>query len=220
MDLFLVTIDRLRRALPQANQTGLALIRLDEVRDQLLAAQRRAPLLMDVGLVLVPEVAHGAQERVGGALAQGAQGGLDGDLGELLQGLDVVQHAGLVPEALDVGVDVLRLGLSDPTFQGRHQRRGFATNEDAGPLVHLDHEVEARAEDVLAQEAVCISRPDPKGQVRPDSFRFEAIPLIWVPFLPSALLPFLRSLSIGPFQRIFGLFLLDFLNSGILFLSC
>ena len=62
--------------------------------------------------------------------------------------------------------------------------------------------------------------PDLRGQVRPDSFRFEAIPHTWVPFLPSALLPFLRSLSIGPFQRIFGLFLLDFLNSGILSLSC
>ena len=59
--------------------------------------------------------------------------------------------------------------------------------------------------------------PDLKGQVRPDSFRFKAIPLICVTFLPSALLSFPRSRSIGLFLKNFGLFLLDFLNSGILF---
>ena len=47
-------------ALPQANQTGRTLVRVDIVRDQLLAGQRRAPLLLDVCLVLVAEVAKRA----------------------------------------------------------------------------------------------------------------------------------------------------------------
>ena len=48
---------------------------------------------MDVRLVLVPEVAQGAQVRVGRGLAEGAQRGLDRRLGEVLQELEVLRTA-------------------------------------------------------------------------------------------------------------------------------
>ena len=46
-------------------------------------------VLLDVGLVLIPEMAHRAQKRIGGARTQGAQGSLFGHLGQILQLLDI-----------------------------------------------------------------------------------------------------------------------------------
>ena len=66
MDLFLAAVNRLDRALPKADHTGLALIRVNMVRDQLFAGQRRASLLLDVGLILISEIAHRAKKRVRG----------------------------------------------------------------------------------------------------------------------------------------------------------
>ena len=57
MDLVLATVNRIGRALSTANHTGLALIRVNMVRDEILAGERRAPLLLDVRLILISEVA-------------------------------------------------------------------------------------------------------------------------------------------------------------------
>ena len=57
MDLLLTAVNRLGGALSEANHTGLALIRINVVRDQVFAGQSRAPLLFDVGLILISEVA-------------------------------------------------------------------------------------------------------------------------------------------------------------------
>ena len=78
MDLVLAAFNRLGRAFLEATHTGLALVRIDIVRDQLLAGIGRAPLLLDVRLILIPEVAYRAQNRVRSALAQGAKGGVAG----------------------------------------------------------------------------------------------------------------------------------------------
>ncbi len=45
-----------------------------------------------------------------------------------------------------------RSGLSRPPFQGRHQGGGFAADESAGPLVHLNREIKARTEDILPKK--------------------------------------------------------------------
>jgi hypothetical protein len=56
MDPVFATVNRLGRALPKANHTGLALIRVNMVCDQLLAGQSRALLLLDVRLILISKV--------------------------------------------------------------------------------------------------------------------------------------------------------------------
>ena len=56
MDPVFAAYNRLGRALFKASHTGLALIRVNMVRDQLFAGQSRAPLLLDVRLILISEV--------------------------------------------------------------------------------------------------------------------------------------------------------------------
>ena len=68
MDLVLPTADRLCGAFPKASHTGLALLRVNMVRDELLAGISRAPFLLDVCLILLSEVAYRAENRIRGAL--------------------------------------------------------------------------------------------------------------------------------------------------------
>jgi hypothetical protein len=56
MDPVFAAYNRLRRTLLKANHTGLAFIRINMVRDQFLAGQSRAPLLLDVRLILISKV--------------------------------------------------------------------------------------------------------------------------------------------------------------------
>ena len=55
-DPVLATCNRLGRALLKTNHTGLALARVDMVRDQLFAGKSRASLLLDVCLILISKV--------------------------------------------------------------------------------------------------------------------------------------------------------------------
>ena len=75
-------------------------------------------------------------------------------------GFDVVQDARLAPETLDVGTDVLRPGLAHPALEGRHERRRFAADEGSGSLVHLDREIEARAQNVFSEQTVLLGQAD------------------------------------------------------------
>src|SRR3972149_4785967 len=52
-----------RRAVPQADTAALALVRQDVKRYQLDAGKGRAALLVDMGLVLVAEIAQGGEDR-------------------------------------------------------------------------------------------------------------------------------------------------------------
>ena len=56
MDPVLAADNRLGRAFLEANHTGLALLRVNMERDQLLAGEGRASLLLDVGLILISKV--------------------------------------------------------------------------------------------------------------------------------------------------------------------
>ncbi len=60
MDFFLAAVNRIGRALPEADHAGPALTRVNMVRDQFLAGQGRALLFLDVGFVLISEIAHRA----------------------------------------------------------------------------------------------------------------------------------------------------------------
>ena len=80
VDLLLGAVDGVFRTGPQADQAGLAFVRIDPVRDERLAGQNGAALLLDVRLVLLAEVLDRAQEGVGGTLTQSAQRSLDGRL--------------------------------------------------------------------------------------------------------------------------------------------
>jgi hypothetical protein len=60
MDPVLATINRIRRAFPKASHTGLALLWVNMVRNELLAGKSRAPLLLDMCLILSFEVAYRA----------------------------------------------------------------------------------------------------------------------------------------------------------------
>ena len=57
MDPVLAAVDGIHRALTEADQAGKAFLRIDVVRNQLLAGQRRAPFLFYVCLILISEVA-------------------------------------------------------------------------------------------------------------------------------------------------------------------
>ena len=78
---------------------------------------------------------------------------------------DIVQDAGSIPEALDVGADILRPGLSDPAFQGRHQGRRFTADESPGPLVHVDAEIKSRTENIFPEKAIFLGLLDGQGHV-------------------------------------------------------
>ena len=78
---------------------------------------------------------------------------LEDDLADVGQGFDVVQDAGLLPEAGDGGKGGPGAGHSPLALDGCHQRRFLAADEGAGALVDLQVEIEARSQDVLSQQA-------------------------------------------------------------------
>ena len=49
--------NRISRALLEASPAGLAFFRIDIEGDELFAGKRRTAFLLDVGLILIPEVA-------------------------------------------------------------------------------------------------------------------------------------------------------------------
>ena len=96
----------------------------------------------------------------GGAEPVGAEADDAGDAG---QGLDVVEHRRLLPQALLSRERRPRARLAALALDGGHERGLFAADEGAGTLGDLDVEVEAAVEDVLAQQAVFVAGRD--GQV-------------------------------------------------------
>ena len=56
VDPVFTAINGLGRALSKAYHTGLALIRVNMISDQLFAGKSRAPLLPDVGLILISKI--------------------------------------------------------------------------------------------------------------------------------------------------------------------
>ncbi|OPY04819.1 MAG: hypothetical protein A4E67_02230 [Syntrophaceae bacterium PtaB.Bin038] len=88
----------------------------------------------------------------------GADAGVPGpaaqdDLPDVGEGFHVVQDARLLPETGDGGEGGPRAGHAALALDGGHQRRLLAADEGARALVDLDVEVEARAEDVLPEQA-------------------------------------------------------------------
>ena len=74
------------------------------------------------------------------------------DLGRVGVGLDVVDIAGLFPQAGDGGIGRPRPGLAALALNRRHQRRLLAADKRARPLLDLNIEIEVRPHDVLAQQ--------------------------------------------------------------------
>ena len=71
------------------------------------------------------------------------------------KGLDVVQVRGHVPETAGRLGETRRTGTRHAAlaFDGGNERRGFAADKRAGAFLDLEVEIEAAAQDVLAQEA-------------------------------------------------------------------
>jgi hypothetical protein len=78
---------------------------------------------------------------------------LEDDGGDVGESLDVVEHAGFVPQALNGRERRTGAGLSSSPFDTAHQRGLLAADE--GPRTHADLEVElkAGAHDVLTEQA-------------------------------------------------------------------
>ena len=81
-------------------------------------------------------------------------GPLSDDGRDVVPGLDVVDVGGLAVQALLRGEGRTRARASGEAFERGDQRRLFAADERAGALDQLDIEVEAAAEDVVAEHAV------------------------------------------------------------------
>ncbi len=88
-----------------------------------------------------------------GAGAGEPLGALEDDGRDVGEGLDVVEHARLVPEALDGRERRTRTRLAAVALDGGHEGRLFAADEGAGAHADLQVEVEAAAHDVVAQQA-------------------------------------------------------------------
>ena len=95
-----------------------------------------------------------------GALALlGAGGGeplgaLEDDGVDVGVGLDVVEHAGLAPEPLDRRERRTRARLAAVALDRGHEGRLLAADEGAGAHADLEVEGKARADDVVAEQAV------------------------------------------------------------------
>ena len=115
---------------------------------------------MPIGTSTRPGVADlaGQGEDLGAAALLGADAGEpvgavvdDGrDVGE---GLDVVDHRRLAPQAALGGIRRADARLAALAFDRVDQRRLLAADERPGAQADLQVEIEARAEDVLAQQA-------------------------------------------------------------------
>src|SRR6185369_5578137 len=106
----------------------------------------------------VADVARQGHE-LGSLAACGAYAGVPvgaafDDLRHVGPGLHVVEVARLVADAGDRRADVLGPRLRRQAFDGTHQRARFARDEDADVEMQLDVEVEARTEDVFAEQSV------------------------------------------------------------------
>ena len=73
---------------------------------------------------------------------------------DVVPGLDVVDVGGHAPQALLRGKRRARAGASGEAFERGDQRRLFAADERARAFHQFDIEVEAAAQDVVAQQAV------------------------------------------------------------------
>ncbi len=85
--------DGARGAVAGAQGAALALGGVDGVVEQVLTHPGGAALVHHVGHILVPEILQGGEHRVGGRLAQGAQGGVLQVVAQLLDGVQVLQGA-------------------------------------------------------------------------------------------------------------------------------
>src|SRR4030042_2189930 len=83
----------------EAGRAARALVGQDIEADQLLTGLGRALALQDVGPVLLGEVFHGGEHRVGGGLPQAAESGVLDRGSQLLQGGQVLL---LAPPSADV----------------------------------------------------------------------------------------------------------------------
>ena len=79
------------------------------------------------------------------------------DVGE---GLDVVDQRGLAPQPFLGGIRRARARRAALAFDGGDQRRLFAADEGAGAQPDIDVEAEARAADVVAQQAQALGLAD------------------------------------------------------------
>jgi len=89
-----------------------------------------------------------------GAGARVPLGALEDDRGDVGEGLDVVEHTGLAPEARDGREGRPRARLTAMALDGGHQRGLLAADEGARAHADLEVEVEAAPEDVLAEQPV------------------------------------------------------------------
>jgi hypothetical protein len=86
------------------------------------------------------------------------------DHGDAGQRFHVVDDRGALPEAGDGGKGRPRAGHSPFAFDRSDQCGLLAANERAGPFLDLDLEIEARAEDVVAQQAAFFRLPQRDSQ--------------------------------------------------------
>ena len=87
-------------------------------------------------------------------------GALEDDRRDVGEGLDVVEHAGLAPEARDRRERRARARLAAVALDRGHERGLLAADEGAGAHADLEVEVEAAAHDVLAEQAVLARLPE------------------------------------------------------------
>ena len=90
-DLFFSPSDGPVGAGPLAVAAAVALFGINGIVDQGLADSGRTMFLQDVGLVFLPEVAQGGQNRIGRRFPQPAEGGLGNGFGQLLQKVELLR---------------------------------------------------------------------------------------------------------------------------------
>ena len=118
--------DSIHRAVAGAESAALALVGINLKVDEVAAYSGRAALLHHMGDILIPEVFQGGQHRIGGGLAQGAQGGVLQVVAQLLDGVQVLQGALAIgdlaqqvvqPLGADPAGDALAAGLVHAELQ-------------------------------------------------------------------------------------------------------
>ncbi len=145
--------------------------RLARGPDQVLADKGVAPLVDDVSLVLVAEVAQGAEDRIGGGLTQAAHGGVLDDDGQLFEQLQVIEGAAAFGDVLQNLVHPLGALAAGVALAARlilekgHEVLGHV--DHAGVFVHDDHPAGAHDRTGLLEAVVVDGEIESGGRNAP-----------------------------------------------------
>jgi hypothetical protein len=101
MRLALGALYALHRAFPGANSTTGAFFRVNAELNQAFALAGRTLPVENMGLVLIPKITQGSQNRIGGPLAQPAQRSLAYLIGQFFQVVDIFRPAFTIADPLD-----------------------------------------------------------------------------------------------------------------------